>query len=94
DKTIQLRGHQLGSAVLALALLLLLAGAVMNFVQEFRAKPKSQEKSARARRINAVASSPIAVTTLLVTMFMVASLGKGAVSQYPAYSVAAGNIRS
>ncbi|UVE01068.1 arabinosyltransferase domain-containing protein [Corynebacterium amycolatum] len=94
DKTIQLRGHQLGSAVLALALLLLLAGAVMNFVQEFRTKPKSQEKSARARRVNAVASSPIAVTTLLVTMFMVASLGKGAVSQYPAYSVAAGNIRS
>ncbi|WP_297451871.1 arabinosyltransferase domain-containing protein [uncultured Corynebacterium sp.] len=94
DKTIQFRGHQLGSLIMVLALLLLLAGAVMNFVQEFRTKSEPQKPSSRMRRINAFASSPIAVTTLLVTLFSVASLGKGAVSQYPAYSIAMGNLRS
>ncbi|MDO5030337.1 MAG: arabinosyltransferase domain-containing protein [Corynebacterium sp.] len=94
DKTIQFRGHQLGTIVLVLALLLLAAGAVMNFVQEFGTKPSSQEPSKRMRRLNAAASSPIAVITLLVAFFSVASLGKAAISQYPAYSVSMGNVRA
>ncbi|ALA66464.1 arabinosyltransferase domain-containing protein [Corynebacterium lactis] len=94
DKTIQLKGIQAGDIVLALALLTLAAGAVMSFVQEFSEKYNKRKSSPRNRRFTAVAASPIAVVTLLVAFFAVASLAKAAVGQYPAYSIALGNLRS
>ncbi len=53
DKTIQLKGIQAGTIVLALALLTLAAGAVMSFVQEFGNRDGSKKPSARSRRMTA-----------------------------------------
>lgn len=43
---------------------------------------------------NAIAVSPIAAVSFLMVLFSLASFAKGAYSQYPAYSIALGNVRA
>ena len=94
DKTVQIRGIEAGSVVLVIALGTLAAGAAMGFVQQFGSREVRQRASRTSRYTTVALGSPIAVVTLLVTAFSVASLAKGAISQYPAYSLAQGNLRA
>ncbi|MFD5869079.1 arabinosyltransferase domain-containing protein [Corynebacterium sp. NPDC060344] len=94
DKTVQLKGIEAGNIVMAIALMVLAAGAVLQFIQEFRGKDRKPSTLAARLRLGTVAASPFAVVTFMVVIFSVLSLGKGFVSQYPAYSVGLGNLRA
>lgn len=94
DKTVQLKGVEAGTVVLALAILTLILGAVFTFIQEFEDPEKKASRRKRKFSLSTAAASPIAVLTLLVAFFSVASLGKAVVSQYPAYSIGLGNFRT
>ena len=94
DKTVQFRGVEAGNIVMVIALLTLAAGAVLQFVQEFRGKDRKPSTLAARLRLGTVAASPFAVVSFMVVIFSVLSLGKGFVSQYPAYSVGLGNLRA
>lgn len=103
DKTVQLKGIEASSVMLGISLLVLLIGVVQSFISDVRtaqaeAAGELEElrasQSARLQRFQGLAASPIAVVSALVLVFTVASLGKGFVSQYPAYSVGLGNIRA
>ena len=94
DKTVQIRGIQAGSVVLAIALLILAAAAVMAFVQEFSKGKKKPGNRKSAKFFKAAAGSPIAVASFLMVAFALASFAKGAYSQFPAYSLAMGNARA
>ncbi len=94
DKTIQYRGIEASGIVLALALIVLFAGAIFAFIENLRGKPAAPSNLAKRLKLGTLAASPIAVVSFAMVFFMVASLAKAAISQYPAYNVAAGNIRS
>lgn len=94
DKTVQLKGVEAGNIVMVIALLTLAAGAVLQFVQEFRGRDPKPSSMAKRLRLGTIAASPFAVVTFMVVIFSVLSLGKGFVSQYPAYSVGLGNFRA
>lgn len=94
DKTIQYRGVEAGNIVMVIAVLTLAAGAVLQFVQEFRGRDRKPSTMAARLRLGSIAASPFAVVTFAVVIFSVLSLGKGFVSQYPAYSVGLGNFRA
>lgn len=94
DKTVQLKGIEAGNIVMAIALLTIVAGAILHFVQEFRGKDRKPSTVAARLRLGTLAASPFAVVAFAVVIFSVLSLGKGFVSQYPAYSVGLGNIRA
>ncbi|MDK8767793.1 arabinosyltransferase domain-containing protein [Corynebacterium freneyi] len=94
DKTVQLNGIEAGNIVMVIAVLTLAAGAVLQFVQEFRGEDRKPSTLAARLRLGTIAASPFAVVSFMVVIFSVLSLGKGFVSQYPAYSVGLGNIRA
>ncbi|MFV8382358.1 arabinosyltransferase domain-containing protein [Corynebacterium hindlerae] len=103
DKTVQLKGVEASSVMLAISLLVLFIGVVQSFVSDVRTAQAEAageldqlkaSRSARLERFQGLAASPIAVVSALVMVFTVLSLGKGFVSQYPAYSVGLGNFRS
>lgn len=94
DKTVQLKGIEAGNIVMVIALLTLAAGAVLQFVQEFRGKDRKPSSMAKRLRLGTIAASPFAVVSFLMVIFSILSLGKGFVSQYPAYSVGLGNFRA
>ncbi|MBV7294409.1 arabinosyltransferase domain-containing protein [Corynebacterium sp. TAE3-ERU12] len=93
DKTVQLRGVEANTIVLAIALVIIGIGAALSFYEEY-AGGRSVGTTSRRVRLGTIAASPIVVSTFLIVGFSVASLGKGMVSQYPAYSVGLGNLRS
>lgn len=45
-------------------------------------------------KITTLTTSPLAVSAALIVVFSMLSLGKGFISQYPAYSIGLGNLRS
>lgn len=104
DKTIQYHHVQASNVVLAAALVVLLIAAVQSFITDARvaqaetsghsAQVALEDRRAKLARFNGVAAAPIAVATALVTLFAMLSLAKGFVSQYPAYSIGLGNLRS
>lgn len=103
DKTIQLRGIEASGVVLGIAVIVVLWGGIIGFLSDARhARAETTEElqrlDASERRSSAhlarLASAPIAVLTGLVVAFVVASLAKGAVAQYPAYSITKGNLMS
>lgn len=94
DKTVQFRGIEAGNIVMAIALITIAAGAVLSFLQEFRGRDPKPSSMAKRLRLGSIAASPFAVVTFAVVIFSVLSLGKGFVSQYPAYSVGLGNFRA
>lgn len=93
DKTVQYHGHEANSVVLLIALVVIAIGASLSFVDEYRGR-RRPSSAAKRLRLGAIAASPIVVGTFIIVAFSVASLAKGAVSQYPAYSLAVGNLRA
>ena len=64
------------------------------YLREGYAKPQAKADSAKGRRIRKFAAAPLTVVAALMVVFEVLSLLKGAVSQYPAYSLARSNIEA
>ncbi|MGW0045094.1 arabinosyltransferase domain-containing protein [Rhodococcus sp. NPDC003348] len=91
DKTISLAGFQVNTALLALFLLTVVLVAWQYFREDFIGK-EVQASGTRGRRIKALAAMPLTVVAALMVLFEVLSLVKGAVAQYPAYSLARSNI--
>ncbi|MFI5778572.1 arabinosyltransferase domain-containing protein [Nocardia sp. NPDC051570] len=91
DRTVSLGGQQSNTLVLIL-FGLALALVAWQALREDYTKPPASPKSARGRRIRRFAAIPLTVVAALMVAFEVLSLVKGAVSQYPAYSLARSNI--
>ncbi|MDU0479696.1 arabinosyltransferase domain-containing protein [Staphylococcus chromogenes] len=103
DKTVQFKAIEASTVMLFIALLVLVTGTIQSFISDVKtARAESQGNLAELERENrrklarfaGLAASPIAVVSAVVVMFSFLSLGKGFVSQYPAYSVGLGNFRS
>ncbi|WP_028476034.1 arabinosyltransferase domain-containing protein [Nocardia sp. CNY236] len=91
DKRISLQGYQSNT------LMLLLFGVALALVawyalREDYTAPQPSAKSPRGRRIRRFAAIPLTVIAALMVALEVLSLVKGAVSQYPAYSLARSNV--
>ncbi len=86
DKRPSINGHVLATGVLAIGLLLLIIGAFLYL----------RHTEARGLRRWALMpfQAPVAIVTSAFVVFAMLSLAKGAVSQYPAYSIARSNIDS
>ncbi|WP_137875908.1 arabinosyltransferase domain-containing protein [Rhodococcus sp. Q] len=91
DKTISLAGIQVNSVMLALFLAAVVLVGWQYFREDFIGK-EVKASGPRGRRIKALAAMPLTVIAALMVLFEVLSLVKGAVSQYPAYSLARSNI--
>jgi arabinosyltransferase B len=91
DKTVSLGGRQLNSALLALFVVAVLVVAWQYFREDFIGT-EVKASSEKGRRIKKFAAVPLTVVAALMVLFEVLSLAKGAVSQYPAYSLARSNI--
>lgn len=103
DKTVQIKGIEASSVMLVLSLLVLAWGVVVGYLSDARtARAQTnrdlerirREERRRLRRFTGLAAAPIGVLTALVVVFCLASLAKGLVSQWPAYSVGKGNLMS
>ncbi|MFE3228084.1 arabinosyltransferase domain-containing protein [Nocardia sp. NPDC059228] len=91
DKTVSLHGFQSNTLMLVL-FGLALAVVAWQSLREGYAKPMANGKTKRGRRIRKFAAIPLTVVAALMVLFEVVSLLKGAVQQYPAYSLARSNI--
>ncbi|WP_438825433.1 arabinosyltransferase domain-containing protein [Corynebacterium heidelbergense] len=103
DKTIQFAGIEASTVMLVLSLLVLVWGVVIGFLSDAKTAraETSQEledinraERKRTKRFAGVAAAPIGVITAFVVVFSLASMGKGMLSQWPAYSVGKGNLMS
>lgn len=103
DKTIQYHGLEASTVVLAVALVVLAVGVVQAFVSDIRTaraeelgnlKDLNRKRRLSNRRLQGLASAPVAVLSAAVVVFSMACFAKSAASQYPAYSVGLGNLRS
>ncbi|WP_018118222.1 arabinosyltransferase domain-containing protein [Corynebacterium mastitidis] len=105
DKPVQLHAIEASSVVLYAAIAILVVGVVLSFLGDMRraraeALGTVDEMLAQRRRRNAssrwagLASAPIAVLSAVVVAFSLLSFGKAFASQYPAYTVGAGNLRN
>ncbi len=86
DKPPSISGRAFSTGLLALALVALGVAAWFHLREPF-ATPKPD----RNGRVKAIASAPLTVVAAGVVLFEVLSLVKGAVAQYPAYSIARSN---
>ncbi|QIS01104.1 arabinosyltransferase [Nocardia brasiliensis] len=91
DKRISLHGYQSNTLMLGL-FGLALALVAWHSLREGYAKPEASPRSARGRRIRKFAAIPLTVVAALMVALEVLSLVKGAVAQYPAYSLARSNF--
>jgi arabinosyltransferase B len=90
DKRVQLAGQESNTVFLALfGLALALVG--WHYLREGYAKPQAKANSARGRQIRRFAAAPLTLVAGTMVLFEVLSLAKGAVSQYPGYSIARSN---
>lgn len=93
DKTVSLSGYESNTLFLILfAAALALAG--WQYLREGYAPPQPRAGTERGRRIKKFAAAPLTVIAGLMVLFEVLSLVKGAVSQYPAYSLARSNVQA
>ncbi|MBO0854696.1 MAG: arabinosyltransferase domain-containing protein [Nocardia sp.] len=89
----QVRLHGIASNTVALVLFgLALLTVIWHLLREGYAKPPESPKTARGQRIRKFAAIPLTVIAAAMVLFEVLSLAKGAISQYPAYSLARGNV--
>nr|WP_233608249.1 arabinosyltransferase domain-containing protein [Nocardia stercoris] len=88
DKTVVLHGLQSNT------LMLVLFGLALALVcwYSLRADYLPDEQPGKAKRLNRFAAMPLTVVVGLIVLFEVASLVKGAYTQYPAYSLTRGNL--
>ncbi|GAA4487544.1 arabinosyltransferase domain-containing protein [Rhodococcus olei] len=91
DKTVSLAGYQVNTALLALFLIAVVFVGWQYFRQDYVGE-EIKPSDPRGRRVKALAAMPLTVVAALMVLFEVLSLVKGAVSQYPAYSLARSNI--
>ncbi|WP_408639278.1 arabinosyltransferase domain-containing protein [Nocardia yamanashiensis] len=91
DKRVSLHGVQSNTIVLLL-FGLALAVVAWQGLREGYAKPLANGKTQRGKRIRKFAAIPLTVVAALMVMFEVLSMLKGAVSQYPAYSLGRSNF--
>ncbi|MFD6859399.1 arabinosyltransferase domain-containing protein [Rhodococcus sp. NPDC060090] len=87
DKPPSISGYAFSTALLVLTALALAVAAWFHLREPF-----AKQKPVRSGRARALASAPLTVIAAGVVVFEVLSLVKGAVSQYPAYSIARSNI--
>ncbi|WP_371830391.1 arabinosyltransferase domain-containing protein [Antrihabitans cavernicola] len=91
DKQVSLAGNKSNTAFLLLFFLALVLVA-WQYLREGYAKPQVKANTAKGRRIRMFAAAPLTVIAGLMVLFEVLSLAKGAVAQYPAYSLARSNF--
>ncbi|MFD4293693.1 arabinosyltransferase domain-containing protein [Rhodococcus sp. NPDC058505] len=91
DKTVSLAGIQVNTVLLVLFVACVLLVGWQYFREDFIGK-QVRASGSRRRRITALAAMPLTVVAALMVLFEVLSLTKGAVAQYPAYSLARSNI--
>lgn len=103
DKTIQIAGIEASTVMLVISLLVLLWGVLVGYSADIRdARASSTDEPGNKElkdtrqvvKYQGLAAAPIGVLTALVVVFSVASLGKGFVEQWPAYSVGKGNLKA
>ncbi|QLY31187.1 arabinosyltransferase domain-containing protein [Nocardia huaxiensis] len=87
DKAPVIAGKGFSTGFLGLAVLCLLIAAYQHYRE-----PYTQPKPVRG--FDKFASMPLTIAAAVLVLFEVASMAKGAVTQYPAYSVAKGNIEA
>ncbi len=87
DKAPLLLGKGLSTAFLGLAVLCLLLTAVQYYREPYR-------KTGNRKRFDKFAIEPLTIAAAAMVLFEVASLAKGAITQYPAYSIAESNLRA
>ncbi|MBO0854695.1 MAG: arabinosyltransferase, partial [Nocardia sp.] len=87
DKAPLLAGKGLSTGFLGLAVLCLLLAAYLYYREPYR-------KPDRPGRFDTMAIQPLTIAAAVMVLFEVLSLAKGAISQYPAYSVAKSNVRA
>ena len=93
DKTVSLGGRQSNTFFLVL-FGLAVALAAWQYLREGFAAPPVRANTEKGRRIRKFAAAPLTVIAGIMVLFEVLSLLKGAVSQYPAYSLARSNFDS
>lgn len=103
DKTPQLRGIEFNTILLVIALLILAVAIVQTFRHQYRRSQAIEEgrldqfdaaDKTAASRWTTVMTAPIAVVSILVVLFSVATFTKAFASQYPGYSVGLGNVKA
>lgn len=91
DKVPQIHGFKLYTVFLILAVIAFLIAGWQHLAQSFKeVTPPSSHRSRERLRI--LSAGPITILAWLVVVFYLVSFGKAAVSQYPAYSLAKGNL--
>ncbi|WP_375335981.1 arabinosyltransferase domain-containing protein [Nocardia sp. SYP-A9097] len=91
DKRVSLHGYQ-SNTLMLLFFALALAVVAWQSLREGYAKPLDNGKTKRGKRVRKFAAIPLTVVAALMVAFEVVSLVKGAVTQYPAYSLARSNF--
>ncbi|MFF2086513.1 arabinosyltransferase domain-containing protein [Nocardia sp. NPDC058176] len=87
DKAPLVAGKGVSTLFLGLSVLALLLALYFHLRDPYR-------KPARAPRFDRFATMPLTIAAALLVLFEVASMAKGAITQYPAYSIAKSNIES
>ncbi|WP_067885169.1 arabinosyltransferase domain-containing protein [Nocardia vaccinii] len=90
DKAPLLLGKGFSTAFLGLAVLCLLLAAWQYYREPYRHKDAPGSR----RRFDRFAVQPLTIAAAVMVLFEVASLGKAAITQYPAYSIAKSNLRA
>ncbi|KQU07648.1 arabinosyltransferase [Rhodococcus sp. Leaf7] len=93
DKVVSIKGIQ-SNTVLLVLFFCAVALAAWHYLREGFAAPQPRAGSERGRRIRKFAAAPLTVVAGLLVLFEILSLLKGAVSQYPAYSLGRSNVQA
>lgn len=88
DRTVQLRGIEANTVMLAIALVVLMIGVVQGLRRDGALSPGERSRWA------GVMSAPIAVMSILMVAFSCLTFLKAFIDQAPAYSVGMGNVAS
>ncbi|WP_308163019.1 arabinosyltransferase domain-containing protein [Nocardia alni] len=95
DKSPLLLGKGLSTAFLGLAVLCLLLTAFQYYREPYRKTGGQKDFRGSPRsRFDRFAIEPLTIAAAAMVLFEVASLAKGAITQYPAYSIAESNLRA
>lgn len=86
DKSIQVNEIEASTVMLGISLIVLLTGTIYYF--------RANESHTHSVRFAHFFAAPIAAFSALAISFSMASMAKGFIAQYPAYSVGLGNLRS
>lgn len=103
DKTPQIRGLEFNTIFLVIALVISALAVVQTFrhryrrshaIEEGRVDNFDEADKTAAGKWSTVMTAPIAVVSILVVAFSVATFTKAFADQYPSYSVGLGNVKA